>query len=368
MTCYCVWGRLIQGAELSINKAISKGGEGGVCKFNCPGVVQRHAGGCHKPVITPFLRLTFWVVITVSDLIWDCKLMEASVWKDCCVQFGDCRLERRERIRRIIACRQESQGMSATPSSNTHSGWASSHYSPPGAKLHLPHRLTTTQSASTHPHARTTRQITAAISQYLKLRCCINTQTTGSWVDFYLWMNCRHHILSNYRALLTGASPVQQPWPLWLVKHEKTCSTWPVAQLCFCQINMCTEKQAVVVNVNGFSPQMGRLLEDKVMGGWLRLGMIQTWSCFLWSNHQSTQYTTSADWAQLQQTKLIQTVHHMSKKLASTLLTPTNFRPVYHCSSGGERWDANSSFAEFSQHLFVRRKLNPCQLVTRLTH
>lgn len=136
MTCYYVWDWLIQGAELSINKAISKGGEGGVCKFNCPEVVQCPAGGCHKLVITPFLRLTFWVVITGSDLIWDCKLMEAAVWKYCCVLFGDCRLEeeRRERIRRIIACRQESQGTSATPSSNTHSGWASSHYSPPGAK------------------------------------------------------------------------------------------------------------------------------------------------------------------------------------------------------------------------------------------
>ncbi len=31
----------------------------------------------------------------------------------------------------------------------------------------------------------------------------------------------------------TGKQPVQQPWPLRLVRHEKTCSTWLVTQLCF---------------------------------------------------------------------------------------------------------------------------------------
>lgn len=61
----------------------------------------------------------------------------------------------------------ESQGTSATLSSNTHSGWASSHYSPPGAKLHLPHRLTTTQSPFTDSlaHDEATRQTTPTVPQ-----------------------------------------------------------------------------------------------------------------------------------------------------------------------------------------------------------
>lgn len=52
--------------------------------------------------------------------------------------------ERREQENNFM--QGHSQGTSVSLSSNTHSGWASSYYSPPGALLHLPHSLTTTQS------------------------------------------------------------------------------------------------------------------------------------------------------------------------------------------------------------------------------
>ncbi len=79
-------------------------------------------------------------------------------------------LERRDQEDNCMQA--EPQGRSATLSSNTHSGWASSHYSPPGAKLHLPHILKTPQSPS----------FTLTIAQTApahRLRCCKNTQGGG---------------------------------------------------------------------------------------------------------------------------------------------------------------------------------------------
>lgn len=154
-----------------------------------------------------------------------------AVCNDCCVQFE--LQTREERMDQEDNCIQaESQERSATPSSNTHSGWASSHYSPSGAKLHLPHILTTTQSSFSHPHdyansIKNDKVWDAVKSQEVEVR---GRWTLGGFPPMNEMSTPGFVQLPRAPA---DTSPVQQPWPLRLVRHEKTCSVWLVTRLCF---------------------------------------------------------------------------------------------------------------------------------------
>lgn len=207
--------------------------------------------------------MKFWVVITWSFYIWgswilDCKWkgsQEGAMWRDGCVQFGlQTREERRDQEDN---CMQAwSQGRSATPSSNTHSGWASSHYSPTGAKLHLPHALTTAQSPFTHPQ-NYAYGITRTESGMLQKHRRWRLEAGERWESFHRWMKCRHQILSNYRAPQQARHRFNShDHSGWLGMRKHVPHGW-WHNCVFCQINMCTEKQAAA-SVNGFPPRLAR--------------------------------------------------------------------------------------------------------------
>lgn len=111
--------------------------------------------GRHKTVITP-PRFTPCIIITAYFKIQGCRISDGKLWD----VWSTGRSGRSaDGVGGATMWGRGSQGRRASLSSNTHSWWVSSHYSPPGARQHLPHPRTTIpslpcHSKHTHTHTR----------------------------------------------------------------------------------------------------------------------------------------------------------------------------------------------------------------------
>lgn len=215
----------------------------------------------------------------------------------------------------------ESQGKSATLSSNTHSGWASSHYSPPGAKVHLPHILSTTQSPrhATSPFTQSRNE--------LKIRKMSESEVRGRWTPGGFLPRYGPISVCSNRHVTSFNSHDLSGW-LGMRKHVPH-GRWHVCV--FCQINTCKEKRPLMVSLLSWADNCSRNWDSLLLLHLTTPDVLQTWSCFLWSTYQSTQTPVNSlhiEWAL--------SVYHVHKTDGPHPNPPsiTNSLPVNHCFLG----------------------------------